>query len=120
MDPDDPDMESVWGLMRELGVMVEAAHLGGNEDLLHRIYSFAEWCWNDGDGYDVGVAVTYGFYEHLVDPGPRMWAAVILRLPDELIVDIWPLWKYRLASWELWRLKRLLKRQGRDIPAILG
>lgn len=119
-DPDDDDMDVIRGLTRELGVMLEGAHRDGNEDLLRRIYSYAEWCWNGGDGYDVGVAVTYGFYEHLVDPDPRLWAEVMPRLTDDVIVDMWPLWEYRLSRWQLRRLKRLLKRQGRDIPAILG
>jgi hypothetical protein len=62
------DYFSVYMIFFDLLPLAVSAHQSLNEDLLQRIYKYAEWCWTQKDkSSDTYNAVCVAFYEHLVD-----------------------------------------------------
>jgi hypothetical protein len=62
--------ESIMSLWIELHLAFDQAYLGEkNDDLIARIYSYADWCSaaprNDDAGHDPPTAVAVAFYEHI-------------------------------------------------------
>ncbi len=48
----------------ELRLVCEAAHKRGDDDLLHRIYDYARWCWQSPAPH-LRRAVEFAFYQHI-------------------------------------------------------
>lgn len=62
------DYFSVYMILFDLRPLVISTHQLQDEDLLRRIYKYAEWCWTQKDkSSDTYNAVCVAFYEHLVD-----------------------------------------------------
>lgn len=62
------DYFSVYIIFFDLLPLAVRAHQANDEDLLRRIYMYAEWCWTQKDkSSDTYNAVCVAFYEHLVD-----------------------------------------------------
>jgi len=99
--------------------MAGDAMKANDESYLARIFAYAEWCHRQPD-HDKVNAVDVGFYETLVEHGAWLWATATTLLPDDLILDVWDLWEPRLSRFQRWRLRRLLRRQNRNLPEILG
>lgn len=56
--------ENPMALWIKLFRVCEKAYMKPDEDLIHRFYDFAHWCWNSPSA-DVRTAVAFAFYEHL-------------------------------------------------------
>ena len=90
------DMFSVSQLWFALLPFTWRAHQAEDEDFLRRVYA----------------------YEHLVDSRQdHWWARVIPRLSDTVIADVRPEWTERLTPTELDRVRKVMRDQGRRIPA---
>src|SRR6476620_1712651 len=84
------EIEDVYSLWSELFAMWLGAHRIGDVELLDRIYSYTDWCfqqratnlWNS-----VGVC----FYERVLEHGS--WDLVLPRLSDRTIRDVWGIWE---------------------------
>jgi hypothetical protein len=104
---------SVYALWFELLPLAREAHRENNEDLLHRIYDFAEWC--DRHGGELSNAVGVSFYEHLFDER-WMRPLVVPWLTGKIIRNVWPLWEARLSPEEMREVDGLLRRSGAGDP----
>ena len=57
---------SIYELFTNLLHMARQAHVENDEQVLDKVYGFAEWCVRQEDGHLRDAACT-GFYEHLLD-----------------------------------------------------
>lgn len=106
---DKEEMFSVYALWFELLPRVEEAHREEDEDLLRRIYGYAEWCFRQGGDLENAVAVA--FYEHLFDE--RWMRPLVPRwVKPEIVTSVWPLWELRLSDGDFREVRRLLRRKG--------
>ena len=114
---EQPD-SSIYMLFFDLLPMSQEAHQAGDEELLRRIYGFAEWCFEQKTK-DMWNAAGVAFYEHLFDDHQPPWAEIVQWLSPRVIEDCWGLWEWRLAEGELSKLKRLIehRRQQRYAEA---
>ena len=87
--------------------LAREAHQEGDDDLLRRIYDFAEWCFRQRG--DLSNAVAVSFYEHLFD-ARWMRPLVVPWLTPQIIRDVRPLWQARLSSDDLREVDELLRR----------
>jgi hypothetical protein len=112
---------SPYSLFADLRPLLLAAHDGGDNELLRRIYGFAEWCarqtakelWNPA-----GVS----FYEHLFDY-PAYSERVIPWLSLFVVHAHWALWEAMVAPSEWARVSPLLKQarvQGEQQSRLAG
>jgi len=87
--------------------MARAAHRAEQDDLLRRIYGFADWC-RGHRAEDPRTAVGAAFYEHLFDD----WSIredVASWLSTAVVQDAWPLWESRLPPKKIAELRGLLE-----------
>ena len=103
---DAGEIFSVYALWFELLSLVEDAHRTHNEEMLRRIYGYADWCRQQSD--ELGNAVAVAFYEHLFDE-PWMRPLVVPWLSPRIISDIRPLWVAQLAPDDMKEVERLLQ-----------
>ena len=61
------EIHSFYDLIVELKPLLVTAHRENNEDLLRRIYNYAEWATNQS--YELWNMIGVAFYEHLFDYG---------------------------------------------------
>lgn len=92
-------------LFEVLQLAVEA-HRVGDEDLLTRAYSFAQWCFEQ-PGRFLSDAAIVSFYEHVFDAW-ELRHEVANRLPAGVKSKVRPLWEWRLPSDRLAEVDRLL------------
>jgi hypothetical protein len=106
----DSELFSVYALWFELLPLAKQAHRDGNDDLLRRIYGFADWCYRQRGELVNAVAVS--FYEHLFD---ERWMRLLVVgwLAPRLSEDIHPLWEARLSSDEMREVEILLQEASR-------
>lgn len=98
-----------YSLFADLKPMFRLAHDEGDNELLRRIYGFAEWCaqqkakelWNPA-----GVS----FYEHLFDY-PDYSERVISWLSPFVVFAHWELWEAMVAPAEWARVSPLLRQK---------
>jgi hypothetical protein len=107
---DDSEIFSVYALWFELLPLAKQAHRDGNDDILQRIYGFADWCHLERG--ELGNAVAVSFYEHLFDER-WMRPLVVGWLAPRVSEDIHPLWEARLSSDEMREVEVLLQAVGR-------
>ncbi len=108
---DTNEMFSVYAVWYDLLPLATEAHREGNDELLRRIYGYAEWCTRQGG--DLGNAAAVTFYEHLFDE-EWMRPLVVSWLTGPVIHDVRPLWEARLSSEEMKEVDKLLRaRVGR-------
>jgi hypothetical protein len=100
------EIVSVYELWFALLPLARTGHRESNDDLLTRIYDYAEWCWRHGGDLENAVAVT--FYEHLFDER-WMRALVVPWLSESVIRGVRPLWEARLTDEELDQVSSLLR-----------
>jgi hypothetical protein len=96
---------SVYALWFELLPLVRQAHRDSDDDLLRRIYGFAEWC-SEQQG-ELSNAVAVSFYEHLFDER-WMRPLVVPFLTDRIVRDVTPLWESRLSPTDMRAIEKLL------------
>jgi hypothetical protein len=84
---------SVYGLWFHLLPLVRRAHRENNEDLLRRIYDFADWCRRHAD---LNNSVCVSFYEHLMDER-WMRPLAVPWLTREIVDEVRPLWELMLS-----------------------
>jgi len=111
---DRREIPNVYLLWLELRPMWVDAHTDGNDEMLDRIYGYADWCSQQRDK-DLWNSTAVCFYEHILDDGG--WETVLPRLSDATIVDVWGLWEYFLSEADLAALRKLLHEQKRPVPA---
>jgi hypothetical protein len=107
---DEEEIFSVYALWWELLPLTEQAHREGDEDLLRRIYGFADWCSREGG--DLSNAVAVGFYEHLFDE-PWMRPLVVPWLSDQIVRELRPLWEAMLSADDMREVDKLLPSRRR-------
>lgn len=111
---DDCELPSVYSLWFLLLDLVREAHREGDDDLLRRIYSYGEWCW-DTSG-DLLNAVAVAFYEHLFDER-WMRADAARRLRPDIARGIESLLEARLDPIEVHQVIDVLRsREHRPPP----
>jgi hypothetical protein len=90
------DYFSVYMILFELLPLVRNAHESHDEDLLQRIYKYAEWCWTQkGKSSETYNAVCVAFYEHLVDEKVTC-EAIPIRIKPQIFKDLQTLFKSRM------------------------
>jgi hypothetical protein len=111
---DSDEFFSVYALWFELLPLARNAHRESNDELLRRIYDYADWCWRKRGYLENAVAVA--FYEHLFDER-WMRALLVPWLSEPVIQDVRPLWEARLTDEERGEVDDLLRaRQGAAEP----
>ena len=103
---------SLYVLFAELLPRLREAHQSGDDAALDAIYGFAAWCFRQRGG-DVSNAAGVGFYEHLFDSHPRIWADVLRRLDPATIRAVMPLWEALLRPDTLERVRPLIEQRLR-------
>jgi hypothetical protein len=100
------EIGSPYDLWFELLPLVVEAHRDGNDDLLRRIYGYAQW--SRRQTWDLENAVAVAFYEHLFD---QRWMRPLVPswLSRDIIEDIRPLWESRLPADEMREVEKLLR-----------
>lgn len=94
-------------LFFELLPFARDAHRQHDDDALHRVYGFAQWCHHQRRGSQLPNAVAVAFYEHLFDDwGLREQTAPWLS--PAVAADVWPLWQARLDTAKLNALRELI------------
>lgn len=88
-------------------VHVRAAHEDLDDDLLARIYGFAQWCHRQGG--DLANSADVAFYEHVFDHKQR--TQVVTWLAPDVRRDLAPLWRDRLDG-PTWKLIEPLLAEG--------
>ena len=92
------DYFSVYMIFFDLLPLVVHAHQLQDEDLLQRIYKYAEWCWTQKDkSSDTYNAVCVAFYEHLVDEEITS-EAIPKWIKPEIFEDIRDVFEPRMTS----------------------
>ena len=105
---DSNEIFSVYALWFELRPLTVEAHREGKDDLLRRIYGYAEWCSRQRG--ELGNAVYVSFYEHLLDER-WMRPLALSWLSAALVEEIRPLWEAQLSKDEMAEVDDLLERQ---------
>ena len=103
----------VYMLYFDLLPRVRDAHRSRSFDRLRAIYSFAHWCFHQKDG-DLRNAAEVAFYEHLFDEWD-LREEVIPWLAPDVIEACCQLWDTRLTLVRRFQLRRLLRRERREI-----
>ena len=103
---DPEETFSPYALWFELLPLVREAHRAGDDDLLERIYRYAEWSFKQEE---LSNAVAVSFYEHLFD---EHWMRRLVPrwLDTRVVADLWTLWEARLSADELAEVAQLLNR----------
>jgi hypothetical protein len=101
---DPEEIFSPYALWFHLLPMLREAHRTNNDDLLGRIYGYAEW---SSQQEDLSNAVAVSFYEHLFDER-WMCPLVVPWLSARIVADVRPLWADRLAPDDLAAVNQLL------------
>ena len=92
--------ETVWSVLFDLRDAVIAAHNNRDEEMLERIYRFAEWCHSQRDtDPELWTAAYSAFYEHLVE-NRVTYREIPKRLSPEVFADMLPEFKQRLDNRE--------------------
>lgn len=112
---DRHEIPTVYALWTDLLRMWSDAHRSGNDDVLDRIYVYADWCFQQR-AHDLWNSTAVCFYEHILDEGS--WERVLPRLSDATIRDVWGLWEYSLSEANMAALRKILHEQGRPVPAL--
>ena len=86
---------------------VRQAHKDDNEELLRRIYGFAEWSLEQR-AKDMWNAAGVAFYEHLFDSHPTLWPDMVQWLSPRVVADCSGLWEFRLTTEAFVEVNRLL------------
>jgi hypothetical protein len=107
------EITNPYSLWFELLALWSDAHRSNDEEMLKRIYGYAEWC-SRQRAEDLWNSVGVCFYERVLDEG--RWETVLPRLSDETIWDVWGLWEYRLSETDMASLRKVLQEQGRSVP----
>lgn len=101
------DGSSLSEVFLELRLMLPEAHASGNDELLQRIYSFAEWC-SQQPSKELWNTVGVGFYEHLfweLEDAER----VAVWLSPGVVFDHWALWEWAVPKDDWNRIRPLLE-----------
>ncbi len=106
---DGDEIFSVYAVWWELLPLAIEAHRESNDELLRRIYGYAEWCSRQGG--DLRNAAGVSFYEHLFDE-KWMRPLVVPWLTGPVIHDIRPLWEAQLSSDDMKEVDALLRAGG--------
>jgi hypothetical protein len=77
---DRDEIPNPYRLWMELLWLWSNAHHCGDDEILDRIYDYADWCFQQR-AKDLWNSVAVCFYEHVLDEGS--WEAVLPRLSDE-------------------------------------
>jgi hypothetical protein len=112
---DPHEIPNVYSLWFELFPLWRDAHTNGNDEILDRIYGYADWCFRQR-AEDLWNSTAVCFYEHVLDHGS--WETVLPRLSDELIRDVWGLWEYFMSEADMTLLRKVLHKHGRPVPAL--
>lgn len=104
---------SIYMVFFRLLPMSREAHKAGDDEMLQRIYGFAEWCFEQ-KAKDMWNAAGVAFYEHLFDDHPSLWPEVVQWLPPPVIEGVWGLWEWRLSTEDLAEVKRLIEGRRRQ------
>lgn len=102
---------NVYSLLFDLEMMAREAHNANDEDLLRRIYGFAEWC-SRQTARHLRNAAWVMFYEYLLDD-PAGGKYVIPWLSPRVVADHWQLWEAVLSA-DTWEKIRPLLAGKRD------
>lgn len=98
---------SIYEVFFELLPASREAHKTGDIEALHRIYGFAEWCFEQ-KAKDLWNAAGVAFYEHLFDGGQSHWAEIVKWLSPKIVKDCWSLWEHQLSAEKLAEVGRLI------------
>lgn len=96
-----------YSLFFELLPLVRTAHEVNDQQLLKKIYGFAEWCLKQS-AKDLWNPAGVCFYEHLFDCAKVEWPMRIPWLSPAVIRNCWPLWEARLDPTDLEKLRVLI------------
>lgn len=104
---DKGEVFSAYALWFDLLPLAREAHQEANDDLLRRIYDFAEWCYRQRG--DLSNAVAVSFYEHLFD---ERWMRPLVApwLARAISREVRPLWEARHSSDDLREVDELLRK----------
>jgi hypothetical protein len=91
----------------ELRPLVVTAHRANNEDLLTRIYNYAEWAHQQS--WDLWNTIGISFYEHIFDE-PRPLADVVRWLSPRIVQAHRELWRTQLSPARWAHIEQLLKK----------
>jgi hypothetical protein len=109
---DGDEIATVYSLWRDLLWLWRDAHRNGNDELLDRIYAYADWCYRQR-AEDLWNSTAVSFYEHILDEGD--WEKVLPRLSDATISDMWGLWEV-MSNADMTAVAKLLEQQKRPVP----
>jgi hypothetical protein len=109
---DRDEIPTVYTLWFELLDLWRNAHRNGNDEMLDRIYRYADWC-SQQRAYDLWNSTAVCFYEHILDDGS--WETVLPRLSDATIRDMWGLWEV-MSEADMTAVAKLLQEQKRPVP----
>lgn len=109
---DRDEIPTIYSLWFELIHLWRNAHNSSNDEMLDRIYRYADWCYRQR-AKDLWNSTAVSFYEHLLDEGG--WETVLPRLSDATIYDMWGLWEV-MSDADMTAVAKLLEEQGRPVP----
>jgi hypothetical protein len=110
---DRREIENIYGLWIEyLLPLWRDAHRSGNDEVLDRVYGYADWC-SQQRAKDLWNSTAVCFYEHILDEGS--WETVLPRLSDPTIRDMWGLWEV-MSEADMAAVGKLLEEQKRPVP----
>jgi len=106
-DVNGRDRYSIYMLYFDLLPMLRDAFDSGDDELVRRVFTFAEWCSRQA-AEDLWNAAGVAFYEHLFDR-PEYSERVIAWLSPCVVFDHWSLWEAQVAPAEWDRVRPLLE-----------
>lgn len=90
---------TIYQLFFDLLPMAREAHRRRDEEVLRKVYGFAEWCM-DQRAKDLWNAAGVAFYEHLLDEG-GIRKDVLRWIPVRIREEVRGLWEWRLGAKEV-------------------
>jgi hypothetical protein len=108
----EEDDSNIYTIFFEILSRCKEAHERGEEEELGRIYSYAEWCFNQEDK-TLWNAAGVAFYEHLVDEAITR-TAIPQRLKPDIFKGVSSLFEFRLSADEYNELKEVFYKAHTD------
>lgn len=96
---------SYYLLFFDLLPLAREAHLDNDQELLCKIYCFAEWCLRQPN--DLGNAAAVAFYEHLFQSRKSIWHHIVPWLSPYVIKNCYVLWEYYHTPEEVKKIDKL-------------
>jgi hypothetical protein len=105
---------SIYGLFHMLVDEAWNAHDEGDDELLRRIYGFAEWCLGH-QAKELWNPAAVSFYEHLFNgrKDRAYWEKILHYIPRHVVHEVWGLWDYFLTAEETADILKILEKLGK-------